>query len=173
MPSQTSQQKSVAVFAVVTFYLVAALAMVIANKWVLNSTTTPLFFLFLQLVAAVLLLLLCQVAGLLRFPVIPNAHTFKALWPLASLNILGLTRRVLLPGRSRPANPIDRRHFLQFSPRSSIPPCSHCLWNRNSWLLRRRTPGSNILHDHQVCVAVWHCFRRRVFVVNCPSSRPH
>jgi len=43
------------VTAVVLFYIVAALAMVMANKSVLNVTAAPLFFLLIQLIIAVIL----------------------------------------------------------------------------------------------------------------------
>lgn len=81
------------VTSVVLFYLVAALAMVMANKWVLLSTSTPLFFLWTQLVIAVVLFLFSDFTGLL-----PEKHrlTFdlnicKGLVPNVSLNVIGLS----------------------------------------------------------------------------------
>ncbi|KAJ3563347.1 hypothetical protein NP233_g9001 [Leucocoprinus birnbaumii] len=50
---------------VVVFYLVAALAMVLVNKWVLNKTDAPLFFLWVQLVIAVVMFLVSDLFRLL------------------------------------------------------------------------------------------------------------
>ncbi|KAJ6613641.1 hypothetical protein B0H10DRAFT_2222141 [Mycena sp. CBHHK59/15] len=76
---------------VVSFYLVAALAMVMANKWVLNSTSAPLFFLLTQLCIAVILFVITDT---LRF--LPERLTFdiqvcKGLIPMVGLNVLGLS----------------------------------------------------------------------------------
>lgn len=95
MPAQQTHEKPsysrLVVLGAVTFYLIAALAMILANKWVLNTTTTPLFFLFLQLLVAVILLLLSRALGILKFPVIPTMQILKGLAPLACLSVLGLT----------------------------------------------------------------------------------
>lgn len=120
----------------VLFYLVAALVMVsrsidylyakhiltvllfqvIANKWVLNSVRVPLFFLFVQLAIAVLLLhisalfgesssdiscsksreinthISCITRSLTGYFTIPKVHwsTCKGLLPLISINVTGL-----------------------------------------------------------------------------------
>ncbi|KAG0149979.1 hypothetical protein CROQUDRAFT_668870 [Cronartium quercuum f. sp. fusiforme G11] len=74
----------------VTFYLVAALVMVMVNKWVLNSIPAPLFFLFCQLVIAVILLKACAWFGIFSLPVVHLA-VCKALVPLITINVLGLT----------------------------------------------------------------------------------
>ena len=74
------------------FYLFAALAMVMANKWVLNTTSIPLFFLWSQLFLATLFFI---VADFLRF--LPSSShlsfsftTAKGLVPMVSLNVLSL-----------------------------------------------------------------------------------
>lgn len=75
----------------VLFYLVAALAMVMANKWVLNSTDTPLFFLFTQLVLAVLLFLVGHAANLYKVPLHFDKQIMQGLIPTVSLNVVGLS----------------------------------------------------------------------------------
>lgn len=75
----------------VLFYLVAALAMVMANKWVLNSTETPLFFLFTQLVLAVLLFLVGHAANLYKVPLHFDKQIMQGLIPTVSLNVVGLS----------------------------------------------------------------------------------
>lgn len=75
----------------VLFYLVAALAMVMANKWVLNSTDAPLFFLFTQLVIAVLLFLACNVVGPLKVPLHFDKQIMQGLIPMVGLNVIGLS----------------------------------------------------------------------------------
>ncbi|KAJ7725602.1 hypothetical protein B0H14DRAFT_3519291 [Mycena olivaceomarginata] len=77
------------VTAVVLFYIVAALAMVMAQ--VLNVTDAPLFFLLVQLIIAVLLF---GIADVLR--ILPNRLTFdlkicKGLVYVVGLNVLGLS----------------------------------------------------------------------------------
>lgn len=73
----------------VLFYLVAALVMIMANKWVLNSVSVPLFFLFVQLVIAVLLLHISAVFGYFTIPSV-QLSTCRGLVPLVSINVLGL-----------------------------------------------------------------------------------
>ncbi|KAF8500176.1 hypothetical protein F5888DRAFT_1679785 [Russula emetica] len=53
----------------VTFYLVAALAMLMVNKWVLNVTSAPLFFLFAQLIIAVILFCIGHTLNIITVPV--------------------------------------------------------------------------------------------------------
>ncbi|KAJ7100095.1 hypothetical protein B0H15DRAFT_818663 [Mycena belliarum] len=79
------------VAAVVIFYIVAALAMIVANKWVLNLTTAPLFFLLIQLVIAVLLFGIADV-----FKLFPDRLTFdlkicRSLAPMVALNVVGIS----------------------------------------------------------------------------------
>lgn len=60
-----------------------------ANKWVLNSVPVPLFFLFVQLVIAVILL---HLSALFGYFTIPKLHlsTCRGLIPLVSINVTGL-----------------------------------------------------------------------------------
>jgi len=79
------------VTAVVVFYIVAALSMIMANKWVLNTTSAPLFFLLIQLIIAVIMF---GITDLLRL--FPDRLTFdlkicKALVPMVALNVVGLS----------------------------------------------------------------------------------
>ncbi|KAF8584138.1 hypothetical protein K439DRAFT_1633778 [Ramaria rubella] len=78
--------------ATILFYLVAALSMVMANKWVLNSTDVPLFFLLSQLVIAVLLFFATNVAGLLPAASLSvDWRAAKGLAPMIGLNVVGLS----------------------------------------------------------------------------------
>ncbi|TFK25442.1 hypothetical protein FA15DRAFT_668520 [Coprinopsis marcescibilis] len=76
---------------VVLFYLVAALAMVIANKWVLNATDIPLFFLWTQLALAALLFIACDMCRLLPDRLTFDLQTSKGLFPMVALNVVGLS----------------------------------------------------------------------------------
>ncbi|KAB5589932.1 GDP-fucose transporter 1 [Ceratobasidium theobromae] len=94
MSVETPNEKPVSrvkVAATVVFYLVAAIAMVVANKWVLNETKTPLFFLFAQLIIACVLFVFCHVLGLLKLPRTLDMHIVKGLSPLIACNVLGLS----------------------------------------------------------------------------------
>ncbi|EJD52042.1 hypothetical protein AURDEDRAFT_111546 [Auricularia subglabra TFB-10046 SS5] len=92
MSSQNAAPPSrLVVFGAVSFYLVAALAMIIANKWVLNRSLPPLFFLDMQLWVAVVLLFLCRILRLLKFPVALSLATVKGLAPLVLINVIGLS----------------------------------------------------------------------------------
>ncbi|KAI0926518.1 hypothetical protein AcV7_005431 [Taiwanofungus camphoratus] len=75
----------------VCFYLVAALSMVMANKWVLNNTDVPLFFLLAQLVIAVVLFLFAHMVGLLQLPLQLDMQVCKGLIPMVGLNVVGLS----------------------------------------------------------------------------------
>jgi len=90
-PPQEQPASKMLVAATVTFYLVAAIAMVLANKWVLDKTTLPLFFLFVQLVIAVILLFVAHLAGFLRLPARLDLGVCRGLAPLVAINVLGLT----------------------------------------------------------------------------------
>ncbi|CCM05413.1 uncharacterized protein FIBRA_07630 [Fibroporia radiculosa] len=79
------------VIGTVLFYLVAALSMVMANKWVLNSTKVPLFFLDAQLFIAVILFLVAHMLGLVQLPLRLDMQVCKGLVPMVGLNILGLS----------------------------------------------------------------------------------
>ncbi|PFH51140.1 hypothetical protein AMATHDRAFT_175710 [Amanita thiersii Skay4041] len=92
MSSQNAQKSSrLAVTGVIVFYLVAALAMVMANKWVLNVTEAPLFFLFTQLVIAVILFLISDAFRLLPDRLTLSLDVCKGLIPMISLNVIGLS----------------------------------------------------------------------------------
>ncbi|EIW53658.1 uncharacterized protein TRAVEDRAFT_31694 [Trametes versicolor FP-101664 SS1] len=62
-----------------------------ANKWVLNITDTPLFFLLSQLVIAVILFLLAHMAGMLQLPLQLDTQVCKGLIPMVGLNVIGLS----------------------------------------------------------------------------------
>ncbi|KAJ7052782.1 hypothetical protein C8F01DRAFT_1169945 [Mycena amicta] len=87
-PSPASRLK---VAGVVCFYIAAALSMVMANKWVLNKTLTPLFFLTTQLFIAVLLFLLTDALRILPDRLSFDLKTCKGLVPMVGLSILGLS----------------------------------------------------------------------------------
>ncbi|QRW25770.1 Triose-phosphate Transporter family [Rhizoctonia solani] len=78
------------VAASVSFYMVAAIAMILANKWVLNETDAPVFFLFCQLVVAVLLFVIAHVVGILKLPRMVDGPLLKGLMPMIAVNVLGL-----------------------------------------------------------------------------------
>ncbi|GAA5874245.1 hypothetical protein JCM8547_007803 [Rhodosporidiobolus lusitaniae] len=80
--------KAMVVFSV-SFYLVAAIVMIMVNKWVLNKVKIPLFFLFCQLGIAVILLQLCALFGYMKLPRL-DITTCKGLIPLIACNVLGL-----------------------------------------------------------------------------------
>uniref|UniRef100_A0A8H8CI71 Sugar phosphate transporter domain-containing protein n=1 Tax=Psilocybe cubensis TaxID=181762 RepID=A0A8H8CI71_PSICU len=79
------------VMGVVAFYLVAALAMVMANKWVLNTTATPLFFLWAQLAIAAGLFMVSDALRLLPDRLTLDLETSKGLIPMVGLNVFGLS----------------------------------------------------------------------------------
>ncbi|KAF5384339.1 hypothetical protein D9615_003385 [Tricholomella constricta] len=76
---------------VVVFYLVAALSMVMANKWVLNTTEAPLFFLWTQLMIAVMLFGTSDAMRLLPDRLTFNPQICKGLIPMVGLNVVGLS----------------------------------------------------------------------------------
>ncbi|KAH9941547.1 hypothetical protein B0H21DRAFT_752438 [Amylocystis lapponica] len=79
------------VIGTVLFYLVAALSMVMANKWVLNNTDIPLFFLCSQLVIAVVLFMAAHMVGMLQVPIRLDMQVCKGLIPMVGLNVIGLS----------------------------------------------------------------------------------
>jgi len=92
MGSEDGEKHSrLAVLGTVLFYMVSALAMVMVNKWVLNSTEAPLFFLFAQLVIAVILFLACHATGLLKVPLHFDKQTVHGLVPMIGLSVVGLS----------------------------------------------------------------------------------
>ena len=80
------------VVAVVSFYVVISIAMIMINKSVLKQTTLPLFFLWAQLAFAALVLKLCK-----SFTFIPELSIglAKELSPLIAINVFGLTMNTL------------------------------------------------------------------------------
>jgi GDP-fucose transporter C1 len=96
MDSSSKQPSPWRVAAVVSFYMFAALVMVFVNKTVLNSTPdTPLLFLFLQLIIAVVFL---HISALFSSKVeIPHwdLYTAKKLLPVVTINIVGLVFNTL------------------------------------------------------------------------------
>ncbi|GAA5916167.1 hypothetical protein JCM6882_005404 [Rhodosporidiobolus microsporus] len=87
-PSEPPPSRAMVVFSV-SFYLVAAIVMIMVNKWVLNKVQIPLFFLFCQLGIAVILLQLCALFGYMKLPRM-DYTTCKGLAPLIACNVLGL-----------------------------------------------------------------------------------
>ncbi|KAJ7778136.1 hypothetical protein B0H16DRAFT_1502328 [Mycena metata] len=78
------------VAAVVLFYLVAALSMTMANKWVLDTTEAPLFFLLIQLVIAVILFAVSDLFGLFATRLTFDLKICKGLASVVALNVVGL-----------------------------------------------------------------------------------
>ncbi|KAF8639198.1 hypothetical protein AX17_001684 [Amanita inopinata Kibby_2008] len=93
MSSQNAQKppSRAAITGVVVFYLVAALSMVMANKWVLNATEAPLFFLLIQLLIAVILFVVSDSLRFLPDRLSFNLETCKGLVPMIGLNVIGLS----------------------------------------------------------------------------------
>lgn len=60
------------------------------NKWVLQSTSAPLFFLFTQLMIAVVLFLASHAAKLIQVPLYVDVQLIKGLAPMITLNVVGL-----------------------------------------------------------------------------------
>ncbi|KNZ75386.1 GDP-fucose transporter 1 [Termitomyces sp. J132] len=73
------------------FYLVAALSMVMANKWVLNVTSAPLFFLWTQLIIAVVLFVASDALRLLPDRLTFDPNVCKGLVSMVALNVIGLS----------------------------------------------------------------------------------
>ncbi|KAI6025996.1 hypothetical protein EDC04DRAFT_224834 [Pisolithus marmoratus] len=65
--------------------------MVMANKWVLKSTSVPLFFLFIQLLIAVVLFLVSHAVGLVQVPLYVDSQLIRGLAANVSLNVVGLS----------------------------------------------------------------------------------
>lgn len=61
-----------------------------SNKWVLNTTDVPLFFLDMQLVIAVILFLFAHMLGMLQLPLRWDWQVIKGLIPTVSLSLIGL-----------------------------------------------------------------------------------
>jgi solute carrier family 35 (GDP-fucose transporter), member C1 len=61
-----------------------------SNKWVLNTTSAPLFFLLAQLLIAILLFLGAHMAGFIQIPLQLDLEVCKGLIPMVALNVIGL-----------------------------------------------------------------------------------
>ena len=70
--------------------MVKAKSLYSRNKWVLNATDVPLFFLFAQLAIAVVLFLAAHAVGLLQIPLDFDPVVLKGLVPMVGLNVIGL-----------------------------------------------------------------------------------
>ncbi|KAJ7717644.1 hypothetical protein DFH07DRAFT_933901 [Mycena maculata] len=79
------------VTAVVLFYIVAALSMIMANKWVLNTTSAPLFFLLIQLLIAIILFGIADVLRLFPDRLTLDPKVCRGLVSLVALNVIGLS----------------------------------------------------------------------------------
>ncbi|KAF7343384.1 TPT domain-containing protein [Mycena venus] len=90
-PPAQPQASRAKVTGVVLFYLFAALAMVMANKWVLNETPAPLFFLTTQLFIAVCLFLIADTLRMLPDRLTFDVKVCKGLVPMVGLSVLGLS----------------------------------------------------------------------------------
>ncbi|QRV95555.1 GDP-fucose transporter 1 [Ceratobasidium sp. AG-Ba] len=75
----------------VVFYLIAAIAVKFSNKWVLNGTKTPLFFLLTQLIIACILFVFAHILGFFKLPRTLDMHIVRGLAPLIACNVLGLS----------------------------------------------------------------------------------
>ncbi|KAJ6464149.1 hypothetical protein C8R47DRAFT_1224860 [Mycena vitilis] len=91
MPPSPPQSSTAQVASVVSFYMVAALSMVMANKWVLNETPAPLFFLATQQTIAVFLFLVADALRLFPDRLSFDLGICRGLVPMAGLGILGLS----------------------------------------------------------------------------------
>lgn len=89
--ARPQQSSRLLVTGTVLFYLVAALCMVMANKWVLGTTSAPLFFLFTQLLIAVILFIAAHAARFLVVPLHVDMQLLTKLAPMIGLNVVGLS----------------------------------------------------------------------------------
>lgn len=91
--SQQSNPKLVA-FSVL-FYMFTAIIMVLANKSVLNSVPDlPIFFLWLQIIVAVVLLHTAKLMNWIKLPKL-EIGVVRQLIPLITINVIGLTMNTL------------------------------------------------------------------------------
>jgi solute carrier family 35 (GDP-fucose transporter), member C1 len=60
------------------------------NKWVLTSTEVPIFFLFSQMVVAVILFLACNAANVIKVPLELPTAVIRGLAPAVGLSVVGL-----------------------------------------------------------------------------------
>lgn len=86
------------VVAVVSFYVVVSIAMIVVNKSVLKKTSLPLLFLWSQLAFAAAVLKMCGSAQLTYIPTITLADSMR-LFPLVAINVLGLAMNTMCLAR--------------------------------------------------------------------------
>lgn len=132
----------------------------------LNATEAPLFFLWTQLMVAVLLFLLSNLFRLLPDKLTLDLAVCKSLTPLVLLNVaslrfiflyilcsplltgvlqlqqlyLEICRRLLLPGCAWPLTTLHRRNILYLATLSSLFPHPLSLFTGNRRLRRRSLP---------------------------------
>lgn len=124
------------------------------NKWVLKTTAAPLFFLFTQLVIAVILFIAAHASRLLVVPLYVDTQLLIQLAPNIALNVIGLRydspmnqqhqvltsirsscyqlqqlypqvcRRICLPSRAWSRPPLHSPYLLLLPLRTAIPPHS-------------------------------------------------
>jgi GDP-fucose transporter C1 len=82
------------VTSVVLFYIVTSISMIMVNKTVLNHAGLPLFFLWGQLIVAVVLLHIASLVGLLTLPPL-SLGLLKSVTPLILINVVGLVLNTL------------------------------------------------------------------------------
>lgn len=94
---QAQQAKKTSPFyvaAVVSFYIVSTISMVLVNKVVLKQAKLPFTFLWGQLMLASIVLQACQLGGLFKMPSL-SPKTLIKLIPLITVNVVGLTLNTL------------------------------------------------------------------------------
>ena len=61
-----------------------------SNKWVLNTTEAPLFFLLAQVIIAVGLFLASNALGVIKVPLEVDMQLIRGLTPMVALSVIGL-----------------------------------------------------------------------------------
>lgn len=97
------------IFGVVTFYTIAAISTIIANKHFLNSVPIPLFLLELQMVVSTVILVAGYSAHKLAFKRTNTdddssknmsiKETLRTLWPMVACNVFGLAFNIICLSR--------------------------------------------------------------------------
>ncbi len=91
---QKKKTSPIYVAAVVSFYIISTISMVLVNKVVLKKAKLPFTFLWGQLVLASIVLQACQMGGLFKMPSF-SRKTLISLIPLIAVNVVGLTLNTL------------------------------------------------------------------------------
>ena len=86
----TISREDTTVALTVLFYMTTSISMVMLNKVVLNTVDMPIFFLWWQLVVAVLFLHAFSLFGLIKLPFIKMDKAVQLL-PLVLVNAVGLS----------------------------------------------------------------------------------